>query len=481
MDTQTNAVAPEQTPRREHDGKLRSHWEQPLVEMRNELVQLGQRHGHVESKQWQTALARMDALGVPSDDQARLRAELSQLAAAQQWLFPDEAAPADPASRLDILVGRARVHAHRTRLITQGYLSTLLALGAAWGLAHDEIAQALARTCVAERWQVDWEIACEMEGLLGAEQAGDHQHQARSDARVAFERRGRKGWLSSSDLVHVYSSLRVHGVVDAEVRELLAGFHHDANARHWAWAGPTEAPPTAESGVPMLVDKVAEQVRRTGRIQPGFRHALMAEAAGARIDTSQLLEAIEARRQREFWGAEFDRRGQFDVEDPDSWWPWIADRLRALLAPTFRPVVPSGLRMAMPLLMFLTVVSLNRPIASPQLSGPQPVAAAASLAAPAVAPPSVAASGPVSTPAPVVIQPLTLVVAHTDGAGARLRTAPATGPVARLLSEGTAVVVIGSEMQVGGTAWAQVRAPDGTPGWMSADLLSPAQADPSAG
>ena len=71
-----------------------------------------------------------------------------------------------------------------------------------------------------------------------------------------------------------------------------------------------------------------------------------------------------------------------------------------------------------------------------------------------------------------------LLVAHTDGLGARLRTAPATGPVARLLGEGTAVVVIGTDVQVDGTAWKRVRAPDGTPGWMAADLLQPAEAEP---
>jgi hypothetical protein len=474
MDTQTHAVAPEQTPHGEQDARLRPHWEQLRGEMRNELVQLGQRQGYVESRHWQTTLAHMAAAAIPTEDQARLRAELSQTAAAHNWVFADELAPADPASRLDVLVGRTRVHARRTRVITQGYLSTLLALGSAWGLEHDEIALALARTCVAERWQVDWEIACEMEGLLGAERARDRQQQARTNARAAFERRGRKGWLSTSDLVHVYSALRGQGVADAEVRELLASLHHDADTRRWAWAGPTEPPPGAEPGVQLLVGKVVEQVHRTGRIQPGFRHALMAEAAGAQLDANQLLEAIEALRQREFWGAEFDRRGQFDVEDPSSWSLWMADRLRALLAPTFRPVVPSGLRMAMPLLMLLTVVSLNRPLGGPALPSPQPATAAASLAAPVVAAPNVGVVSPASTPAPVSLPPHTLVVAHTDGAGARLRTAPATGPVARLLSEGTAVVVIGSEMQVGGTAWAQVRAPDGTPGWMSADLLTPA-------
>jgi hypothetical protein len=126
-------------------------------------------------------------------------------------------------------------------------------------------------------------------------------------------------------------------------------------------------------------------------------------------------------------------------------------------------------------------LSLNRPVAvsSTLPSAQAGLAAATTLSLPA-APPAVAEVSVAPAPAPVTVQPLTLVVSNTDGAGARLRTAPVSGPVARLLGEGTAVVVIGSEMQVDGTAWAQVRAPDGTPGWMSRDLLSPADADPSA-
>ena len=96
-------------------------------------------------------------------------------------------------------------------------------------------------------------------------------------------------------------------------------------------------------------------------------------------------------------------------------------------------------------------------------------------------------AAPAPTAAPVILPPVTpeptpaavhLLVAHTDGLGARLRTAPATGPVARLLGEGTAVVVIGTDVQVDGTAWKRVRAPDGTPGWMAADLLQPVESEP---
>ena len=89
------------------------------------------------------------------------------------------------------------------------------------------------------------------------------------------------------------------------------------------------------------------------------------------------------------------------------------------------------------------------------------------------------AIAPLATPEPSRAPPVhLLLVAHTDGLGARLRTAPATGPVARLLGEGTAVVVIGTDVQVDGTAWKRVQAPDGTPGWMAADLLQPAEAEP---
>jgi len=480
MDTPTDAVAHEQTPRVGGTGRQRPHSEQLRVATFNELIHLGQRSGFIEAQQWQTALGRMDDLEAACDEQATLRAELARAAAAQNWLFPDEAPPADPRQRLEVLVGRARAHARRSRVITQAYLSTLLALGSNWGLEHDHVAQALAHACVSEHWRVDWEIACDMEGLLGAELAGERQRAARSHAQATYQRRGRKGWLSQSDLLRVYSSLR-QGVGDVEARELFAGFHRDANARRWAWAGASATVLPTDECLRLLVEKVAQQVHRTGRVPHGFRQAVVAEAAGAHIEASDLFEAIEVRSIREQWPVAFDGQPRLDSLDPNSWAPWAAERLRAALTPVVRPVAPSGLRMAMPLLAFLTVVSVNHPIApSPVLSGSQGALAVAPPAVAVAAPPVIPAS-PAATPAPPVIQPLTLVVAHTDGVGARLRTAPATGPVARLLSDGTAVVVIGSEMQVGGTAWAQVRAPDGTPGWMSADFLSPSGSDPSAG
>ena len=40
------------------------------------------------------------------------------------------------------------------------------------------------------------------------------------------------------------------------------------------------------------------------------------------------------------------------------------------------------------------------------------------------------------------------------------------------------VVRTGPDVQVDGAAWTPVRAPDGTPGWIAADLLEPAAAEP---
>jgi hypothetical protein len=128
------------------------------------------------------------------------------------------------------------------------------------------------------------------------------------------------------------------------------------------------------------------------------------------------------------------------------------------------------LRQAPLLVVLLAVLAGSRPVAPP---GPvaSPLVAAP---APTMTPVALRRPTPKPTPAPVRL----LLVAHTDGLGARLRTAPATGPVARLLVEGTAVVVIGADVQVDGTAWKRVQAPDGTPGWIAADLLQPAESEP---
>jgi hypothetical protein len=487
MDTQTDAVAHDEQPHGARGDRYRPR--HLLSAMRADLAQSGRRLGYLDMQQWQTAVAHLAALDIAPEDQVQLGGDLAQLAATQRWIFPEEPFPSDGASPVDVLVTRARAQAQRTRLITQGYLSALLALGCRWGVSHDELAQAIARACAAEHWPVDWELACEMEGLLGAERASDRQRVVRSQAQRVFEQYGKKGWLSAADLLHLFTALRGYGVSDPDTRDLLASFHLEADARRWAWAGTAVRPRPWDEALKLLLAKVAEQAHRRRRLGAEFYEALMVEAAGANVDSGMLCAAIAERRRREQWTAVFDRRWQLDDEDSAPWWEASLreGRLRSVgqllaeVSPALRPVAPTWLRTATPLLLFLTTISLNRPVAaSSTLAGrPAGLAPAASLSLPTAAPTSVVQVRAAPTPTPVTIQPLTLVVAHTDGAGARLRTAPATGPVARLLGEGTSVVVIGSEMQVDGTAWAQVRAPDGTPGWMSRDLLSPAETDPS--
>ena len=275
MDTQTDVVAHDEQPR---GGRGDPDRPRQLAALRADLAQSARRQGYLDLQQWQTARAHLDALNMPAEDQAQLATDLAQLAAKQHWLFPEEPLPADGTSPVDALVTRARAQTQRTRLITQSYLSAILALGCRWGVSHDELAQALARACAAEHWTVDWELACEMEGLLGAERASDRQRVVRSQAQQVFEQNGKKGWLSESDLLRLYTSMRGFGVSDVDTRDLLASFHLDADARRWAWAGAAVRPRPADETLELLVSKVAEQAHRRQRVGEGFHQALMAEA-----------------------------------------------------------------------------------------------------------------------------------------------------------------------------------------------------------
>ena len=437
MDTQPKAVAHEDGPT-----GAKSCRHTALAQLRSELVQVGRRQGYLEYQQWQTIVGRMVAHHVPLADQAQLRAEVARVAAAQNWLFPDDTPPSDPNRRLTVLVEHARSQARRTSIMTQGYLSSLLSLGSRWGLAHDEVAQALARCCVAERWPVDWELACEMEGLLGAELAGARQRETRSWARAQFEHRGRKGWLTKSDLLQLYAGVRAHGVSELDARALLTSFRAEADVRYWVWAGASPTPSEMDDRLQLLVGKVAAQARRRRHVTKGFHHALLAEVVGANVDTRMLLDAVAERRRLEHWPASFDPCWDFGGDESSPWrWrtflhmrQFTARRLVADPSPVVPlPVAPSWLRIAAPLLLLLTTISFNRPIvassaAAAALASPESaLSAPTNLVLPSVAPTAVI--GAIAAPAPVTIQQLRLVVSHTDGVGARLRTAPATGPV----------------------------------------------------
>ena len=65
----------------------------------------------------------------------------------------------------------------------------------------------------------------------------------------------------------------------------------------------------------------------------------------------------------------------------------------------------------------------------------------------------------------------TVTVSGTGGSGLNFRAAP-NGSIIRSYPLGTRVMVVGSDQQVAGRSWKNVRSPDGVVGWMAADYLS---------
>jgi hypothetical protein len=96
-----------------------------------------------------------------------------------------------------------------------------------------------------------------------------------------------------------------------------------------------------------------------------------------------------------------------------------------------------------------------------------PTFTAAPIAA-ATAPPTITpAPQPTASPPPTsTTQVQTVYVANTGGEGVYLRRTPALGDRVKAYPDGTALATIGSETQAEGQAWLQVRAPDGTEGWV---------------
>jgi hypothetical protein len=90
---------------------------------------------------------------------------------------------------------------------------------------------------------------------------------------------------------------------------------------------------------------------------------------------------------------------------------------------------------------------------------------------------------PTASPTPA---PTALYVANTQGQGAILRAAPATGERLAGLPEGTRVTPQGEEQELNGRKWLRVRDGSGRAGWVAAELLvatppaAPARAPPTA-
>ena len=106
---------------------------------------------------------------------------------------------------------------------------------------------------------------------------------------------------------------------------------------------------------------------------------------------------------------------------------------------------------------------------------------AAATSAPAAAKPSVstvpspAAVAAATSPAPAAAAPAapgkpvsTVYVGNTDGEGVYVRKTPAMSDRVRAYADGTALIIIGDEVDGDGQHWRHVRTPDGLEGYVPA-------------
>ena len=76
-------------------------------------------------------------------------------------------------------------------------------------------------------------------------------------------------------------------------------------------------------------------------------------------------------------------------------------------------------------------------------------------------------------PTPTTATPRVFVVANTDGEGLNLRREPGPGgEVITRLPEGTRLEQVGPDRTVDGVTWHNVRAPDGSVGWVSGEFTT---------
>jgi SH3 domain-containing protein len=115
------------------------------------------------------------------------------------------------------------------------------------------------------------------------------------------------------------------------------------------------------------------------------------------------------------------------------------------------------------------------------LPGSAPAATATPAAAPATTAPSpgVAAASPVASPSPAAVpKPAntaapsananTVYVGNTDGEGVYLRKTPNMDDKLDAYPDGTALTVVGDDVDNGGQMWRHVKTPDGTEGYVPA-------------
>ena len=102
------------------------------------------------------------------------------------------------------------------------------------------------------------------------------------------------------------------------------------------------------------------------------------------------------------------------------------------------------------------------PTAAPAVS---PVASAAPTATRAAAP-ATATAAPKPTDTPQAAKSDTVWVGNTDGEGVYVRGSPVMADRVRAYSDGTALTIIGADVDGDGQHWKHVRTPDGLEGFV---------------
>jgi hypothetical protein len=103
------------------------------------------------------------------------------------------------------------------------------------------------------------------------------------------------------------------------------------------------------------------------------------------------------------------------------------------------------------------------PTGLPATSAPSPAAAAAKPAASAI--PSAGAK-PTGAPAAPAAQATTVWVGNTDGEGVYVRNTPLMTDRAKAYPDGTALTVVGDDVDADGQHWKHIKTPDGLEGYV---------------
>jgi hypothetical protein len=81
-------------------------------------------------------------------------------------------------------------------------------------------------------------------------------------------------------------------------------------------------------------------------------------------------------------------------------------------------------------------------------------------------------AGPGQTPGQAPATGERVRVINTGESGANLRERPgSTAPVVKTVPDGTVLSVVGADQQMDGRGWRNVREPEGTQGWVAAELV----------